>query len=357
MKTLRFTFLFLILTIFVYGCSAAEDAQQAAPESNLPATIAAIQTSAAASTLGSDPDLIGTIIAMQTAAAESTLTALPRPSPTSISTSTLFFNDANANLTLPTTPTTFLLPAIPTLTNVHPLPRDWHTWEIVPNVSPTAMQIIEKGLALGNNAKAFSKVGDCQSVPGVFLGVYATDKWTLPEEHQSASAAIEHFQGSFRKENETAKNGYAVSSVLNPTFSDPKHCQSKETPLDCELRLRRPIVVFVVMGTSWWPEISKNFEKRLRQIVDVLIQQGSLPILVTKPDNVEGDETINLAIAQVAYDYDLPLINIWKAFEPLPAHGLRPDGIYMSSKSWNTRNLYALVTLEKLRKVILSLGY
>ena len=250
-------------------------------------------------------------------------------------------------ITSPTTPPT----ATP---DTRLTPKYWREWEIVPSLSQSTIEILEEGFLLGNNPQSFSKIGDCQSEPDVFLGIYATDHWVLPEKYESANASISYFSDAFALENVTAKRGFGVSSVLSPLYSDAEVCQPAETPIDCELRLRQPLVVFVAMGTNWQPGSSESFERYLRQIVDILIEEGSLPVLVNKPDNIEGDGLLNRAIAQVAYDYDLPMINVWRALDYLPAHGLDADGVYMIPDAWNERSLYALVLLEDIRQIILS---
>ncbi len=55
-----------------------------------------------------------------------------------------------------------------------------------------------------------------------------------------------------------------------------------------------------------------------------------MPILATKADNLEGDQAINATIARLAYEYDLPLWNFWLAVQPLPDHGLQPDGSHLT---------------------------
>src|SRR5437868_2085586 len=43
---------------------------------------------------------------------------------------------------------------------------------VIPAVSQTARDIYARGLAMGNNPRAFSKVGDCQSVVPYFLAAF-----------------------------------------------------------------------------------------------------------------------------------------------------------------------------------------
>lgn len=132
-----------------------------------------------------------------------------------------------------------------------------------------------------------------------------------------------------------------------------KDCNSNEAPLDCELRLRRSILVLVAMGTNWKPHSSDSFERYLRQIVDKTMASGALPILATKADNIEEDWKLNEAIARVAYDYDLPLVNVWRAVQFLPNHGLEsPKNIYLTGNGWLARNDAWLRTLDVVRIAI-----
>jgi hypothetical protein len=71
----------------------------------------------------------------------------------------------------------------------------------------------------------------------------------------------------------------------------------------------------------------------MRQILDLVIAQKALPILATKADNLEGDFSINATLARLAYEYDIPLWNFWKAVQPLPYGGLTADGFHLTNDS------------------------
>ena len=71
----------------------------------------------------------------------------------------------------------------------------------------------------------------------------------------------------------------------------------------------------------------------MRQILDQIIAHKALPILATKADNLEGDFSINATLARLAYEYDIPLWNFWKAVQPLPGGGLSEDGFHLSHDS------------------------
>ena len=54
-----------------------------------------------------------------------------------------------------------------------------------------------------------------------------------------------------------------------------------------------------MVGTNDVYHVDK-FEGRLRQIIEHTIDLGILPVLASKPDNLEGDHSINRIIYQLA---------------------------------------------------------
>ena len=222
----------------------------------------------------------------------------------------------------------------------------WRNWPVIPTLSAQALQVFAHGQELGNDLHSFSRIGDCQSVPAIFLGIYDTDRYSLDTKNKDLQATIDQFSGSFQRENITAKDGFGISSVLTPLMSDPKLCQPTETPLDCEYRLHKPIIAFIAMGTNWKPNASATFERYLRQVVDFCIEHGVIPVLVTKADNIENNYLLNRSIAQVAYDYDMPLYNAWAAVQYLPNHGLEGDKIYLTTDAWDVRTFAGLQALD-----------
>jgi hypothetical protein len=147
---------------------------------------------------------------------------------------------------------------------------------------------------------------------------------------------IDYFAGSWGRSSQAVRGGFNVAAVLTSFQADPKACNPSETPLACEIRLYKPSIALVSMETWWAGKKASDYEKYLRQIVDYAISQDVLPILATKADDLEGDNSINLAIASVAYDYDLPLWNWWRAAQPLPSHGLSADGFHLTNDAKNS---------------------
>lgn len=259
--------------------------------------------------------------------------------------------------TVTKTPTLVFSPTItltPTL-DTRPLPRAWASWPIVPKASARTVEIYLKGRQMGISPHTYSVVGDCQSMPDVFMGIYGTDRNPIGADSPDLLETINLFHDSFNHNNAAVRDGLSAPSALDPLWADAKRCEPTESPVACELRLDKPTIVFVNLGTNWKAGASADaYEGYLRKIVDLIIAEGSVPILTNKADNVEGDNSLNLATAKVAYDYDIPLINFWLAADSLPNHGLDPsrNNVYLTPAAWDVRNFVALRTLNSVWRTL-----
>ena len=221
---------------------------------------------------------------------------------------------------------------------------------MIPIPSARARQIYQQGIAAGTDPTRISKVGDCQAIQEVLLGRYDKPSGYLLRENPEALAeTIKQFAGSFGRDGEAVQGGFNAASELSPLWSNPDTCEPGETPLECEIRVHNPSIMLISLEV-WWDGRSPDvYVKNMRQIIDLAISKGILPILSTKADNVEGDHSINLATAKLAYEYDLPLWNWWKAAQALPNRGLdpdRPDGFHISLESWDERSFTALQSID-----------
>jgi hypothetical protein len=252
---------------------------------------------------------------------------------------------------------------VPTPTARAPLgENDWQNFPIIPEVSDRAREIYQLGLQNGTYPDRFSKIGDCQNINTYFLALYDDPSaYTLGEAYSGLQPAIDHYQGSWSRSSIAVRGGFNVASAFNPWFNNKEVCEKNESPVECELRVHRPSVVLISMET-WWNTDTSKYEGYLRQMVDLAIRYGAVPILSTKADNQEGDHSINKAIVRVAYDYDLPLWNFWRAVQPLPRHGVEKDGFHITHglndfsdplnlrSAWPMRNLTALQALDAVWK-------
>jgi len=249
-----------------------------------------------------------------------------------------------------------------TPTNIPPAegrqkPDDWQNWPVVPVVSARAKQIYKIGLRMGTNPGRLSKVGDCQSIKNVLLGMYdKPGNYTLRENADSLNETIAQYAGSFDRDGEAVQGGYNAASELTPLMADPEVCEPGETPLECEVRLHNPSIMLISLEVWWDGRSTDVYVKNMKQIIDYAIGRGILPILSTKADNVEGDHSINLATARLAYEYDIPLWNWWRAAQSLPNQGLdpnRPDGFHISQEfAWPERSFTALQSVDAVWRAV-----
>lgn len=238
-------------------------------------------------------------------------------------------------------------------------PDGWMKLPVVPKtVSERVRQIYAEGQKRGNQPNVFSLIGDCDATPTWFLGDFDLGpKYYKLGPHTNLQDEIDYFQGSFARPSLAVRRGFVAASVLTPLWADPKLCEKTDTPLSCELRLNKPAFAFILLGTNDYNH-REVFEPNMRKILDALIAEGVVPILGTKADNLEGDYSLNATIAELAYEYELPLWNFWAATQPLPAHGLDKDQTHLTwasndfgdptrmQSAWPWRNLTALQTLE-----------
>jgi hypothetical protein len=199
-------------------------------------------------------------------------------------------------------------------------PNDWKNWPVIPGyVDPSLRRVYERGLSFGNDPRAFSVFGDCQTQPDEFFGVFETDPTSLQGLSPVLRETVDHFNGSFNREASTSQDGTTPGSLLWDQWHRGEYgCTFAETPVECELRTNRPSFVIIQVGTHFE---SRNTEY-LRKIIDQLLDAGVVPILATKADNRELDERINRDMAMLAVEYDLPLWNFWAAVSDLPNRGL-----------------------------------
>jgi hypothetical protein len=235
---------------------------------------------------------------------------------------------------------------------------NWQSLPVIPVVSKTARELYDRGRSSGNDQHAFSKIGDGEISTAWFFTAFdlGEDYYDLGS-YQNLLSVIEYFDGSFERIGMAARRGFNTNLILDSLASDSTLCESGESPLSCEMRLHRPAFAILSLATNqvWRRD---EFAAGMRQILDILLSKNVIPILSTKGDNLEGDHGINLTIACMAQEYDVPLWNFWLAIQPLPNNGLQPDlehltygindfdDIHAMQSAWTLRNLTALQALD-----------
>ncbi|MGW8249749.1 MAG: hypothetical protein ACWGO1_03835 [Anaerolineales bacterium] len=243
-------------------------------------------------------------------------------------------------------------------------PESWKDLPVIPDISDRVKEIYQAGVELGNNPRAFSKIGDCGSTPAWFLGDFDRGpRFYNLGDHQYLEAVIQEFQGSYGRTSLAAKSGFNASSVFATLWANREYCLPDETPLACEYRVQRPILAFIMLGSNdvWHLD---TFEPQMKNIIEFSIQNGVIPVLSTKADNLEKDHAINQTIARLAMEYQIPVVNYWRAVQDLPDKGLQEDAVHITwgpnrfddpqvmKAGWPVRNLVTLETLDQIWQAV-----
>ncbi len=240
------------------------------------------------------------------------------------------------------------------LTTAEPTPAptlaDWRDAPIAPEISERVKEIYADGQAQGRDPTHFSVIGDCQSIPYVFMGPYGRGDLEPDASESYLWNAIEYSGTSFDRWSVTARGGFTAASILNALQADPEVCKPGETPLTCEFRLNNPAFVLITLETWLDPATIDRYEIYLREIIETVIEKGAVPILLTKADSSElrGEKhVINPVIVNLAYEYQVPVVNFWKSAQYLPNYGIDPEreGFHLSQAGYNLKNTLALRAL------------
>lgn len=230
---------------------------------------------------------------------------------------------------------------------LNPSPEDWKEWPVLPNyISDQLKQLYQQGIENGNNPHAFSIFGDCHSLPDIFLGVYDNDPDLIKTLDSSIQDTVSNFQGSFDRYSPTVKIGTTEGALLWPLWNDNEEglCEPNENAVDCELRVHKPSIVLIRVGTHYE---SRN-EQYLIRIIDKLLAKGIVPIIVTKADNRELDERINETLIRLAAQYDLPVWNFWASVQHLDTQGINPDDdMYLTDEAYEIHTIDGIKVLDR----------
>lgn len=251
-------------------------------------------------------------------------------------------------------------------------PGAWLDLPVIPEVSPAMIEVYQRGLAAGRDARRFSKIGDCQNINTYFLAMFDGGTYRLGDDYADLQSTIDYFSGSWNRKSLAVKGGLNVIAVQNTmwtaaveTYTNQKSlCKKGETPLVCELRDNNPSFAIISMEESWDGSL-EMYDKYMRQIVDYVLSLDIVPILATRSELLTQDRQINDMVVKIAEDYDLPLWNFGAAAALLPNAGLMDDGgdgFHLSRKEsgsqaifddpemmqlgFTWRNLTALQTLD-----------
>jgi hypothetical protein len=211
-----------------------------------------------------------------------------------------------------------------------------------PAVRDTLRATFELGKSKGNNPRVFAKLGDCMTENEYFLGPIANNQFDLGE-HASLQPAIVNFLGvptrsaggkpwdkdSFATVGLASAGGFNIAGPLDPTWTNPDWCDPSESPMSCEYRISKPSIAIIMFGTN---DVNATdlptYDFYLRSVISQTLDAGVIPVLNTfpnRPENLEKSKQLNQIVVKVAQDYAIPLVNLNRALDALPNHGVNPD--------------------------------
>lgn len=237
-------------------------------------------------------------------------------------------------------------------------------------VAEALRAIAARGPAL--SADVFAKVGDSVTYSDDFVRCFASRERTrVPP---SLSPVVERFRAGnaagtdpFRRESESARIGWSAWQALSGSPS----------PLARELAAIAPRFALVQYGTNDI-EIGQlhHFADRLFDIVDFLVERGTIPILFTimpRRDRAAAAVWVpryNAVIRGIAQARQVPLVDYHRELVRLPGDGLGKDGIHPTTfhgaqgrnacdlgpeglaHGYNLRNLLALQALDRASRAL-----
>ncbi len=172
--------------------------------------------------------------------------------------------------------------------------------------------------ARGRDLAIFTIAGDSNSEWSGYLGQIASGAYDLRPRPAYAAAAT-RFGPSFVRRSIAVAGGLRAADMFVPDWPDkPPACERTEGRFACELRLSRAAIVFIQLGTGdrfVWTE----YEGHMRKMLDVALQSGVLPVLVTKADDLESwqggapIDHMNSVVRRLAAEYQVPMIDFFLA--------------------------------------------
>jgi GDSL-like Lipase/Acylhydrolase family len=242
---------------------------------------------------------------------------------------------------------------------------------IIPQISEAMQVLYNRGQMMGNTTTVV-KIGDSNSANPYYLTPLNTQPVTLGA-YDFLQTTVNFFAPAVPTESIAARVGLNAYSLFDAAWADPAQCESGETPLMCEYRVRQPAIAIVMFGPNDIRALnSERYREQMERLVQETLSVGIIPVLTTFSSN-EADEDLrfqalrfNLILIEVANTYQVPLINLWAAARALPNYGIGGDGVHMTVSGGridfsagqearygvSLQNLLVLVTLDEIRRAV-----
>jgi len=291
-----------------------------------------------------------------------TITSTPLPATPTIVVYTATPAEPTATIDPNATPT----PTPPPPDNVNGIKLDQFVI-MPPAVQANVKAIFAKGQQLGNNAQRFSKVGDSIIEQPHYMVKFDTPDYNLGQ-YAYLQDVLNYYRGSYGRDSLAVRRGLHSWSWNNPTWADKDQCQPDEGPVACEYRVHKPTVSFIVLGSND-VGVPEYFRKSMEDLVQFTIDQGVIPIIVTKADRHEGDPDKNInntILKDIAAKFNVPLLDFDAVAGTMPNRGIDPaDGTHLMfyyahdysvpvafTKGHAIHDLTSVITLDKLWRLL-----
>ncbi len=233
-----------------------------------------------------------------------------------------------------------------------------------PLIAQTVRDVFETGQTLGRNPNRFSKLGDSTILNPHFMGPFDEGAYTL-DAFGEMQPTLDWYTGSFARHGVAARHGLHSWTVFDPLWADKEWCEPNEDILMCEIRLNNPSVLFVRLGSNDAGAPS-GFRYNVREVIETSMAQGVIPILGTKADRFEGDNTNNEIIRELAAEYNVPLWDFDLVAGTIEGRGLDTDNVHLIidelphdytqpeafQRGHAMQDLTALLALDRVRQII-----
>ena len=203
-------------------------------------------------------------------------------------------------------------------------------------ISQRAIRIYRAGIQRGNKPNVFSMVGDSIAANQPFLAAFASNKYNLGP-YGYLENTIRYYSDSFGRTTLAASSAFNAAAVLADMWADPDKCQPNESPLECEYRTAHPSIAIIMLGSVDMQIYTVDeYESYMDQIVEITINNGTVPVLTTFPNHTEffwpESQAFNDVIRNIARREQIPLIELRDPAVALPHNGVTEDNFHLSQK-------------------------
>jgi hypothetical protein len=211
---------------------------------------------------------------------------------------------------------------------------------LIPTLSDVMINVFQRGQFSGNHADVITKVGDSLSAAAQYIGIFSADEYILGP-YAYLEPTLLYYRDSTAQESIASQIGMTSYAVFDPFWADTEVCESGETPLACEYRLRKPSIAFIIFcGNDVRHMTDADYAVQMQMLVEESIAAGVIPVLFTcstHPTEAFFWQSINfnLRIKALAEHYEIPVINLWAAARHLPEFGLDEDLIHLRHSGFN----------------------